>query len=67
MMAVLGYIPGFLITLTLYSTASAATQLPLEMNAGRAVGVLLLTIAMCMISGAIAVRKVRTLDPADVY
>ena len=66
-MAVLGYLPGGAITLLLYSMASSATQLPLEMHAGRALGVLFLTIVMCMISGAIAMRKVRTLDPADVY
>ena len=67
LMAVLGFIPGYFITLGLYGVAGDATQLPLEMTASRAIMVLLLTVAMCMISGSIAMRKIRTLDPADIY
>lgn len=67
LMAVLGFIPGFLLTLGLYSVAGDATALPMEMTTPRAIMVLLLTIAMCMISGTIAMRKIRTLDPADIY
>lgn len=67
LMAVLGFIPGYFITLGLYGVAGDATQLPLAMTASRAIMVLLLTVAMCMISGSIAMRKIRTLDPADIY
>ena len=67
LMAVLGFIPGFLLTLGLYSVAGDATALPMEMTTSRALMVLLLTVAMCMISGSIAMRKIRTLDPADIY
>ena len=67
LMAVLGFIPGYFITLGLYGVAGDATQLPLTMTASRAIMVLLLTVAMCMISGSIAMRKIRTLDPADIY
>ena len=67
MMAFLGFLPGLALTLLLYQTAGAATQLPLEMTGARAVVVLSLTVAMCTISGAIAARKVRTLDPADIF
>ena len=33
----------------------------------RGLAVLALTIAMCAISGLIALRKVRALDPADIF
>lgn len=66
-LAVLGYIPGFLISLGLYHIAENATLLPLRMNPALQLTVLLLTIAMCCVSGAIALRKVRTADPADVF
>jgi putative ABC transport system permease protein len=66
-LALLGYVPGIVVTLGLYSASAAATGLPLRMTAGRAVFVLLLTLAMCCISGALALRKVRSADPAEVF
>ena len=67
MMAFLGFLPGMALTLFLYQTAGSATQLPLEMTWARAIVVLSLTVAMCTVSGVIAARKVRTLDPADIF
>jgi putative ABC transport system permease protein len=66
-LAVLGYIPGFLISLWLYHMAENATFLPLRMNLGLGLMVLGLTVGMCCASGAIALRKVRSADPADVF
>lgn len=67
LLAVLGYVPGFLLSLGLYQLASAATMLPIVMNLVRAVSVLVLTIIMCSISGAITMQKFRAADPADVF
>lgn len=66
-LALLGYLPGLAISVWLYKNAAEATQLPIVMTPERGVTVLLLTILMCMISGLIALRKVRSLDPADVF
>jgi len=66
-LALLGYLPGLAISMWLYKNAAEATQLPIVMTPERGVTVLLLTILMCMISGLIALRKVRSLDPADVF
>lgn len=66
-LAVLGYIPGFLISLFLYQKAREATLLPVFMSTDRAVTVLILTILMCFISGVIAVRKLQAADPADIF
>ncbi|HBB34425.1 MAG TPA: ABC transporter, partial [Cyanobacteria bacterium UBA9273] len=44
-----------------------ATNLPLFMVATRAINVLMLTIIMCAISGAIAMRKLQAADPADIF
>ncbi len=66
-LAVLGYLPGMLICLWLYHAAGAATRLPLYMTWERGATVLVLTIAMCAIAGLIALRKVRSLDPAEVF
>ncbi len=66
-LAVLGYIPGFLLSLGLYQLTYAATLLPVAMKIDRALLVMLLTIFMCGVSGAIATRKLRSADPADVF
>ncbi|MFQ4143206.1 ABC transporter permease DevC [Chlorogloeopsis sp. ULAP02] len=66
-LAILGYLPGFAFALFLYQKAREATLLPVFMSFARAIQVLILTIIMCFISGAIAVRKLRSADPADIF
>jgi putative ABC transport system permease protein len=66
-LAILGYIPGFFITLAMYQTAQKATNLPIAMEKTRALMVLSLTILICFISGAIAVRKLQEAEPADIF
>ncbi|MFW6358196.1 MAG: ABC transporter permease DevC [Chroococcales cyanobacterium] len=66
-LALLGYIPGFSITIFLYFNAARATGLPIVMTLSRAIAVLILTILMCCISGAIAMRKLQDADPADIF
>ncbi|MBD2128386.1 ABC transporter permease DevC [Microcoleus sp. ZQ-A2] len=67
LLAVLGYIPGFLLALGLFQIAYAATLLPIGMKLPRAILVLILTIVMCVISGVISMRKLQSADPADVF
>jgi putative ABC transport system permease protein len=66
-LAFLGFIPGFLWPNVLYALAASATALPLYMTFSRALLVLSLTIVMCMLSGAIATRKLQSADPADMF
>ena len=66
-LAVLGYIPGNLITIGLYTLTRHATNLALYMTIGRTIQVLVITIIMCTISGAIAMRKLQLADPADIF
>ena len=66
-LAVLGFIPGVAAANWLYGKAAAATNLPLYMTQERATTVFLMTLAMCAISGMLAMRKVRKLDPAEVF
>lgn len=66
-LAILGYIPGFLISLGLYQVAAAAILMPIGMKVERAIFVLAITFIMCSISGAIAMQKLRSADPADVF
>jgi putative ABC transport system permease protein len=66
-LAVLGYIPGLAISLGLYDFAMEVTKLPIMMSLQNAVIVLLSTILMCMISGALAINQLRSTDPADIF
>jgi putative ABC transport system permease protein len=66
-LAFLGFIPGFLLPHALYALTSSVTALPLYMTASRATLVLFLTVTMCMLSGAIATRKLQSADPADMF
>ena len=66
-LAVLGFLPGLLVCLGLYRIAGDATSLPIEMTWERGALVLGLTVAMCCISGSMALRKVAAADPADVF
>ncbi|MEA5507564.1 ABC transporter permease DevC [Halotia wernerae UHCC 0503] len=66
-LAVLGFMPGVAVSLGLYYLTRSATNLPIYMTAIRALQVLVLTIIMCTISGAIATRKLQSADPADMF
>lgn len=67
LLAVLGYIPGFLLSTGIYHIGSSATNLPLYMTAERALLVFVLTLTMCGVSGAIAVRRLKSADPAEIF
>ncbi|MEH1970632.1 ABC transporter permease DevC [Nostoc sp.] len=67
LLAILGFIPGFILSFGLYQVTYAATMLPIFMKTERALQVWILTLIMCSVSGAIAIRKLRSADPADVF
>jgi putative ABC transport system permease protein len=66
-LSIVGFFPGMLAAVGLYTMTRNATSLPLVMTIVRAVTVMLLTMIMCTISGTIAVRKLRAADPADMF
>ncbi len=66
-MSVLGFVPGMLLSMGLYQITFAATLLPIAMKIDRAFFVLTLTIVMCSFSGLVAMRKLQSADPADVF
>jgi putative ABC transport system permease protein len=66
-LAVLGFVPGAILSWWLYRVIGGATRLPMTLDGERGVTVLALTVAMCAVSGTLALRKVRRLDPADVF
>ncbi len=66
-LAVVGFVPGYLLSLYLYQVASDALMIELAMNMQRALLVLAVTIGMCVFSALLAQRKLIAADPAAMY
>jgi putative ABC transport system permease protein len=67
LLSLIGFVPGVLLTIGVYRVVRTATVLPIRMTSVRLVVVYILTAIMCMISGALAVRRVRSADPAEIF
>lgn len=66
-LAVLGFIPGAVIARGLYALASAKIFIPLVMDVSKIVLVFSLIFGMCLLSGLLAIRKLRDANPADMF
>jgi putative ABC transport system permease protein len=66
-LSVLGFIPGLLISALFYNLGAGVTGLLFQMTPERIANIYILTLVMCLISGAVAVRKVQHTDPAEVF
>jgi putative ABC transport system permease protein len=66
-LAALGYIPAFVISLGLYDLANNATKLPITMDIEKALIVLISATLMCLTSGFFSTHKLRKVDPADIF
>ncbi len=66
-LACLGFIPGLLISWGLYAFLAEASGLVMRMTWDRILLVWLLTLAMCVVSGALAIRNLFRADPASLF
>jgi putative ABC transport system permease protein len=62
-----GYAIGLVVALGLYELTKLAAGIPIGMTWGRVGLVFVLTVGMCVASALLAVRKVRTADPAELF
>jgi len=66
-LSALGLIPGFAIAETLYLMFRQQAHVPVEMTTVRVAFVIVLTIAMCVGAGMMAMRRLRDADPAEIF
>ena len=66
-LAVLGYIPGWLMAVGVYALAEAKIFIPMRMDFDKSVLVFGLIFGMCVVSGLLAVRKLKDADPASMF
>jgi putative ABC transport system permease protein len=67
LLSILGFVPGLLLAWAIYLGLAEATGLLMLITPARAAVVLLLTIAMCIASGLLALRKLLAADPAELF
>jgi len=67
MLAVGGFVPGLIISYGLYELTEASAHIPMNMSPLIAAFVFLLSLAMCMVSAVMSLRKVALADPADLF
>jgi putative ABC transport system permease protein len=67
LLALVGFVPGAVLSGMLYFILGRVTGLPLLLTPVRAAVVLGLAIVMCSASGLLTVRKLRSADPADLF
>jgi putative ABC transport system permease protein len=67
LLSMLGYLPGLAISQALYVFTAGQTGLPISMTGQRMVMVFIFTILMCCASGALAMRRIRSADPAEIF
>lgn len=65
--AVAAYVPAWLVCLAVYRIVGELALLPLRMTVAETLLSFGLTLAMCLISAAFAIRRVVALDPAEVF
>jgi putative ABC transport system permease protein len=65
--ALAGWVPACLLAVLLFKVVGDMALLPLHMTVGLALVSLALTLAMCLISAVLAVRRVISADPAEVF
>ena len=66
-LSVFGYLPGVLVSQLAYTASQKATLLPLKLTVARVVVVYFLTVLMCAISAALAMRRLKAADPAEIF
>jgi putative ABC transport system permease protein len=66
-LSLMGFFPGLILSYFCYKTMSAMTGLTMELSVFVSLFVLFVTMLMCITSGLLAVRKLLSLDPAELF
>ncbi|BDB96558.1 ABC transporter [Candidatus Hydrogenosomobacter endosymbioticus] len=66
-LAIVGFIPGALASAALYKVTESVTYIPMDMTFGKILNVFSLIFLMCVASGILAMNKLKSIDPADMF
>lgn len=65
--SILGFIPGFFVSVLIYKLIANTTGLLMQMNINSVIIVFILTIFMCISASLIAAKRLHNIDPAELY
>ena len=66
-LSLFGFVPGFLASVGIYQLLAHVTGLTMQMKLATALEVFAATVGMCLLSGLLAVRRLLTADPAELF
>ncbi len=66
-LAILGFIPGLILSISLYHMAESQMFMPMPMTFGKAANIFFFILSMCFIAGLLAIRKLKDANPADMF
>lgn len=66
-LAVLGFIPGYILSVGLYQLAESQIFMPMPMTLSKVVSVFTFILTMCAVAGFLAIRKLKAANPADMF
>ena len=66
-LAVLGFIPGYILAVGLYQLAESQIFMPMPMTLSKVANVFTFILTMCAVAGFLAIRKLKAANPADMF
>lgn len=66
-LALLGFIPGYILSVGLYQLAESQIFMPMPMTISKVMTVFMFILSMCAMAGFLAIRKLKVANPADMF
>lgn len=64
---IIGFVPGLLVSAVLFFAADSSAGLPTRVTLSGTLTVFILSAIMCLTAGLLATRRLRSVDPADIF
>lgn len=66
-LALLGFVPGQILSVVLYQLAESQIFMPMPMTIGKCITVFTFILSMCVMAGFLAIHKLKAANPADMF
>ncbi|TAK61354.1 MAG: FtsX-like permease family protein [Methylobacter sp.] len=66
-LAILGFMPGYILSIGLYHLAEGQIYMPMPMTLNKTITIFLFILTMCATAGMLAMRKLKSANPADMF
>lgn len=66
-LALLGFIPGYILSVGLYQLAESQIFMPMPMTFSKVITVFMFILSMCAMAGFLAIHKLKAANPADMF